>query len=221
MFQRHSQTVRDFARELALIERDLTFSYTEEQRNQHLETKLIQSVYEEALKREDRPMEYRALVDYLQSIEEGIPERSASLGLPARSQWGGCNESASGDVSGIRKRPHPSIYDGGACSRGVSPRIEDTRYSKLAKTGGEHIHSSRATMIESGLREHPRQIKPDPDPLPSNAAIFAPVQQQLPVAQASAAPPYFNGHFDEGRAARLQHFRDILEQKRAPRPNSG
>lgn len=76
--QKFDQSVRDFAAYLKEWEQ-LLEPYSEEQRKEHLRAKVLYEVRAESLKYSKEPESYDAYVAHLQTVEDSIPTRRATL----------------------------------------------------------------------------------------------------------------------------------------------
>jgi uncharacterized protein YukE len=76
--QKDHQSVREFARYLQLWESRLPYQYTESQRKDHLRSKVLRAVRNEALKYPNEPKTYDGFIAHLQKIEDNMATRWTS-----------------------------------------------------------------------------------------------------------------------------------------------
>jgi hypothetical protein len=77
--QTPEQSVRDFATYLAQWEAQLPEPYTERQRKEYLRTRVLPEVRKEVLKYKEEPDSYEGFVAHLQTVEDSLPHRRATI----------------------------------------------------------------------------------------------------------------------------------------------
>ena len=79
-----TQSIRTFAAYLGQWERQLIEQYTENQRKEHLRTRILPEIRREALKYIEEPQSYEGLVAHLQSVENTMSSRKAAISTSNR-----------------------------------------------------------------------------------------------------------------------------------------
>lgn len=98
-----NQSIRTFAAYLAQWERQLVEQYTENQRKEHLRTRILPEIRREALKYREDPQSYEGLIAHLQSVENTMSSRKATISTSNRE---GFQKSARHNTQGYENDRH-------------------------------------------------------------------------------------------------------------------
>ena len=131
--QKVEQSVRDFAAYMAQWEVQLQEPYTENQRKEHLRTRVLTEIRREALKYKEEPESYEAFVAHLQTVENSLPTRMAAIRDPRRDSNRRSTRhdtQKSNDNYRSRSRPHSDTTG--------RPRDNNLKYCNYCKRYG-HI----------------------------------------------------------------------------------
>ena len=86
--QLESQSVWEFARYLRTLEDQMDMQYTEEQRMKLLMVKVLRPIQDEAQKYPEKPRTYEGTVQFLQKLEDAMPERQRAKNTRRRDGQG-------------------------------------------------------------------------------------------------------------------------------------
>jgi hypothetical protein len=151
--QKVEQSVRDFAAYMAQWEVQLQEPYTENQRKEHLRTRVLTEIRHEALKYKEEPESYEAFVAHLQTVENSLPARMATIRDPRRdsNRRSRHDTQKSNDNYRSHSRPHSDTTG--------RPRDNNLKYCNYCKRYGH---------IEPDCRIKKRDTERNRTPKPKN-----------------------------------------------------